>query len=353
MAAAVGCPAESFLYTSVEEQDLVAEAGQTLGLETILAILQIIDHTLARMRYSTQGRTLAETALVRICYLENLDALSSLLSQLQDGSELASPPGASSPQAAANRPRTGAPAARQDSPQASADSDPSNSKKKAELNVPAENVLTENGPAEIRPRDPLGLASSPPANGVSAATTSVPIPAGGGGPADRAERPLVRFDAGLIEQSSSSDTDSPTASESPRTITSENASAVWQRALASLSGGILAGSAAYAERIATSAPNRLVVSFPERYNFHKSVCERPEQLSQLQRAVSEAAGGHVQIEFALFACDKGSNGPVVQQPVKTSATGRQWLAEKSNEPFVRQVAEIFGATPFRADPPAE
>ena len=66
MAAAVGCPADTFLHTSAAEHEQLIAAGKQLGLETILAIMQILDHTLSRLRYSTQGRTLAEMALVRI-----------------------------------------------------------------------------------------------------------------------------------------------------------------------------------------------------------------------------------------------------------------------------------------------
>ena len=85
MTAAVGCPAETFLHTSAAEHARLAAAGQQLGLETILAIMQIIDQTLSRLRYSTQSRTLAEMALVRIANLENLDSLSDLIAQLRGG----------------------------------------------------------------------------------------------------------------------------------------------------------------------------------------------------------------------------------------------------------------------------
>ena len=60
-------------------------AGKRLGLETMLAIMQILDQTLSRMRYSTQGRILAELALVRICQLEDLDELAELIAQLRSG----------------------------------------------------------------------------------------------------------------------------------------------------------------------------------------------------------------------------------------------------------------------------
>ena len=65
MVAAVGCPSEAFLYTSPSGAEGIAAAGKQLGLSTLLAIMQILDQTLSRMRYSTQGRILAELALVQ------------------------------------------------------------------------------------------------------------------------------------------------------------------------------------------------------------------------------------------------------------------------------------------------
>ena len=63
----------------------IAAAGQRLGLQTVLAVMQILDQTLSRMRYSTQGRILAELALVRICHLEDLEELSQIIAQIRGG----------------------------------------------------------------------------------------------------------------------------------------------------------------------------------------------------------------------------------------------------------------------------
>ena len=101
MAAAVDCPADSFLYASPSRQEEVAAAGKRLGLTTVLAVMQILDHALARMRFSTQSRILAELALVRICSLEDLAALPALIAQLQSG---AVGGGATAPKAAAQPP---------------------------------------------------------------------------------------------------------------------------------------------------------------------------------------------------------------------------------------------------------
>jgi DNA polymerase-3 subunit gamma/tau len=111
MAAAAGCPADAFLYASGAAGSEVAEAGRRLGLQTVLAAMQILDQTLARLRFSTQGRVLAELAIVRLCQLEELDEIAAWIGQLQSGVPAAavsrspaappSPPGASAPGAPA------------------------------------------------------------------------------------------------------------------------------------------------------------------------------------------------------------------------------------------------------------
>ncbi len=85
LVAAVGCPNDAFLYTSPSGGEQVVAAAQQLGLDSLLAAMQILDQTLSRMRYSTQGRILAELALVRISHLEDLDDLSAVIAQLQAG----------------------------------------------------------------------------------------------------------------------------------------------------------------------------------------------------------------------------------------------------------------------------
>ena len=85
MAAAVGCGTETMLYVSPGNFPQVRQCGQRLGLSAILAAMQILDQTLSRLRYSTQGRILTELALVRICQLEELEELPALIAELQAG----------------------------------------------------------------------------------------------------------------------------------------------------------------------------------------------------------------------------------------------------------------------------
>lgn len=83
MALLCGCGPDSLLFASGASENRVREYAAALGLETILAAMQITDQTLARLKLSTQARLLVEMALVRICALKDLDHLSEIIVQLQ------------------------------------------------------------------------------------------------------------------------------------------------------------------------------------------------------------------------------------------------------------------------------
>ncbi|MHB8900804.1 MAG: DNA polymerase III subunit gamma/tau [Thermoguttaceae bacterium] len=92
MAAAAGCPNDILLYAAPGRREEVSELGRKLGLQTTLVAMQILDQTLSRLRYSAQGRILAELAVVRICSLENLDDLAVLIEGLRSGGPNSSVP---------------------------------------------------------------------------------------------------------------------------------------------------------------------------------------------------------------------------------------------------------------------
>ena len=83
MAVSVGGGPELLLQASAADYPAIADAAKRWGVETILAAVQILDQTLARMRQSVHVRTLAEMALVRMARLEDLDTLPELIAQLR------------------------------------------------------------------------------------------------------------------------------------------------------------------------------------------------------------------------------------------------------------------------------
>jgi len=75
-------------------------------LQTILAVVQIIDQAVTRMRQSTHVRTLLEVALVQITSLDELDDLAVVIGQLQSGRIPTSAPTAARTGQPAKRPAT-------------------------------------------------------------------------------------------------------------------------------------------------------------------------------------------------------------------------------------------------------
>jgi DNA polymerase-3 subunit gamma/tau len=86
LAAALGASPEIMLHSTGEEYAELAKTGRDLGIETLLATLQIMDQALVRMKTSIHPRVLLEVAVVRICRLEALDDLAALVGQIQTGS---------------------------------------------------------------------------------------------------------------------------------------------------------------------------------------------------------------------------------------------------------------------------
>jgi DNA polymerase-3 subunit gamma/tau len=83
MTTVVGCGPDQMLYALPSQAPEVAEVGRQLGLSTVLAIGQILDHTGARLRVSMHARTLVEMAIVRICQIGELDDLAELIAELR------------------------------------------------------------------------------------------------------------------------------------------------------------------------------------------------------------------------------------------------------------------------------
>ncbi len=88
--ASVGCGPEQMLEGAGLGVDLAA-IGRTTGTETVLAMLQILDQALSRMRTSGHAAVLAEMAVIRLAKLEDLESLASLVQGLAVDQPTAAP----------------------------------------------------------------------------------------------------------------------------------------------------------------------------------------------------------------------------------------------------------------------
>ena len=308
MAATVGCPADALLHISAGEVAAVQSAGQRLGLETTLAVLQILDQTISRLKYLTHPRTVAEIALVRICKLEDLDALPQLISQIREGLP-AIPEGTA---ASATAQPLGSAAA---------------SKKKYDEPVEGTKSTSLGGTA-LRSAFVKDAAVSDNTSAVGSTVLAGDSQGNGKSHAPPAE---------LGEQSAP--TEEFTRRTSQISDTSQGSTwDIWQLAAEQL-GGLAGEKAMQAENAAICAPNQLVVTFPKRYNFCKQFCERPEIAQQLRDNLSRLAGQELRLEFRLN--DDEPHQPEGPQKVVNS---RQRMYEACQRTFVRQAMELFDAS---------
>jgi DNA polymerase-3 subunit gamma/tau len=254
--------------------------------------MQILDHTLARLRYSTQGRILAELALVRIANLEDLTDLPSLIAQIQGAIPLQT--GAGTPGQARTAP-----------PAAAASQEAYPAKKKAPELPP---------PDLVKPVAPEREASAE-----SPGTPHLPTPA------DPSPKP-------------------------PASFTTENPTELWSQAISQFQG-FAAEHAKHFAHAAISAPNRLVISFREAYTFSRSICERPDQKTKFEQILSELTGRRMLVEFRLLEEEK-SVVQAAEAPSRAAAV-QQRGGQVASHPMIRRAAELFHAHPLRVDEPSE
>jgi DNA polymerase-3 subunit gamma/tau len=289
LAAFVGCSSDLLLHTSAAEQPHLQALGQQLGLETLLAMAQILDQTLIRLRQTTHARTLVELALVRLCKLDDLDALPNLLAELRG-------------QGTGDRGQgTGT------------RSMPSGPVLSTKHSVPGTSLtaatgLDDNPKSKIQNPKSADLEPSPP-------------------PAPQKKTP----------ENLEREPTAPTPDALP--LDDQAATVTWRQTLTEI-GDMTADFAARAERIAISAPNRLVVSFRKAYTQAQQYCERPERRQKLEQTFSRLAGRNIRIDFATLP-DESLGQPDERPAQKPPVNRRQRQQELMRHPLIRKAAELF------------
>lgn len=324
MVLAAGCPAELLLFVPSRHAGEVAAVGRRLGLDTLLAAMQILDHALARMQYSTQGRVLAEMALVRLCELEDLVALPSLVAQLSGGAATAPVSGAAtSPPSSRMEKSFGGGSPGQGSP--------------ATHEKPV--GLAEAFTAATSSRAP----GAPTTDGATPSDgTSMPSKgAGSASPTDSVESGL-----GLAPEAKTRAGSAAAVASPPLLLSPENATEVWSRVIAAVRG-FAADNARQFARVSLAGPDRLVVSFRPAYTVAKEFCEQPEQKARFEQVLADLTGRQVTLEFAILA----DEGAASHGPTRPALAPHQRLVQASQHPMVRRAAELLGARPVRVDDP--
>lgn len=78
MAVTVGCDASMLRHASASMHQALHDLGEQWGLQTVLAVVGLIDQTLVRTRHSVYARVLLEATLIQICNLPDLQHIVNL-----------------------------------------------------------------------------------------------------------------------------------------------------------------------------------------------------------------------------------------------------------------------------------
>ena len=311
MAAAVGCTADLMLQVPPDEHEQLVTAGQQAGLPTLLAMAQILDECLVRLRQSSHPRILAEISLVRICQIEDLEQLATLISQVRGGgprptnTKPAPAPPPNKPKLPQHEPASITPSVQQ-TPNEPAPPEPAASENTESEPALPEPVAFENTESEPALAESVAFENTEPAN-------------------------TGRQDTEPVQQ---------------REIHSGNVETIWKEVLSQLED-MTSDFAQFYDRVSVSAPNRLVVSFQAGYSFKKESCERVDRKAKIERTLSQIVGRPMLVDLAVLP-EEVHESPT-QQPKKSR---RQRMRETEANPLVSKALEVFDAEVQRVEEPA-
>jgi len=320
--ASVGCGAELMLQGDGLGVDLAAVGRQT-GTVTLLAMLQIVDHALGRMRSSGHAAVLAEMAIVRLASLEDLDSLADAVERV--GTEPAATTAPATRLAPANRP---APAARPAAAVRSAE--PEREKKTTDLTQPA--------PVVARP-EAVAVDHQPKPAAVEPASVGIAEPPRAAGSLPEEVLPAAAAQADIPPSLPSDPLDS------------------WRRGAEAV-GGLAVDFAELASR-ATWRDDVLEVVLPGSAGNAAAFLRRPEIAAGLTRALAELVGRPVRHclviesthEPATANSESGRQASAAAERGRPATSQIAMLREAAEHPMVAHVRTLFDAAVRKVEPP--
>ncbi len=302
MACLVGCGEALMLNCSVDDLPRLKELAGTLGVEKVLAILQVLDQSLVKARLSASVRTMLETAVVRCSHLQNLDLIPQLIEQLQSGS-------------------VAVPAARTSPARAAKKKPPS--------------VSPEPTPSPAKP--------FPPKPSPSMQTPATPAPAPSPTPVPRPEEipPPVKS---APEKSQTGNGQAPSTAPAPTTVTEKiaaapassagapaNIEATWKDVLAEFNDLTSDSAGNYASLDLDG--ERLTVTLKSAVD--QTMCDRPGAKERLEEALKQKTGQNIRLDFKVSAV------PEKKPPRPQHISRRQRIRNAEQNEFVKLAMDML------------
>ncbi len=339
MALLCGCGPESLLFASGESEKRVREYAAALGMETILAAMQISDQTLGRLKLSTQARLLVEMALVRICALKDLDHLSEILVQFQEAapqaktaSQMVTPPQATRPVLTETK-ESGKNTQNENSIREVPERKITESPYVPTRSFSQEVKQTDAEPSEKR-ADALNQEDAVKKNENSGHEARLSAPAG---------LPKAHVKEAREEDLPPDDVMAVLRDDySPKNAKTDSPAVVYQDGLRRLGGRYFSDLGEFEAIHADTAAGTVTVSYPFTQNFAVNFLKMSESFQQLQKDISAQLGFSVKIIFAV------AENPEIPPPAKENFA-ENIIHTPVDHPLVTALETFFGGTVVRAE----
>ena len=307
MAITVGCEPSLLQHTSASMQSELAELGSRWGLQTVLAVIGLVDQTLVRIRHSVYSRVLLEATLIQICNLPDLQNIANLA---------AASGTVASGQARSKTGRAGSAPVK---------------------SLPAPSIATD----EKKKRSLITAEEDQPPAMMVAESTSEPD--GTTGDEAQVAAPAQAKPAQAQAKPTQSETRAKDA------LSTNDTEAVWKRAM----GEFEDMTATLARNVISVAPVRaghLRLTFPAESNLAMRRCETTEHVAEITSTLSRLTGTPMTIEFHAAA---PKARPKVAAAVAKGPSRMQRMKDLENNPLIQACVETLGAEIVRIDRPRD
>lgn len=314
MIVGVGCDASLLRYAAPSMHDSLNDLVERWGLQTVMAIVGLIDETLVRIRLSVHSRVLLEAAVIQACHLPDLQSIVDLTAAAgaanSRGAKLTAGRGPAPTKTATKR----------GEPNSDAE------KKNGPLNAPAESTA---------PRQPEDEVSS----------------------ASRDRQPTDRQPADRQRRQATEPADpgpSPRPIESPtladvEPVTEKDLQGCWQQVLAEMDP-MTATLVKAARGVSVTQPGTICLLFAATASLAMSRCGKPESREEIVRTLQRVSGKRATLVLEADAAEQTAKR-VVEKPKQRNRMQR--MREIEANPLVRSCVELLGAEIVRVDTPRQ
>ena len=360
MTVTVGCDASLMRHTSVALNDELKTLGDRWGLQTVLAVVGLIDQTLVRIRHSVYARVLLEATVIQICNLpdlQNIADLAAAASAAGGNVSQAKRPAAPAEKKNVAKPTPQPPAtepapATKDAPTATPDPKANGSTVATSPQVDTPTASSSPIPAPHIDATPKASDQSESAVAVAVATTAGGIAAAAvathvTAPAEPSPQPTASVEESVDV------TQSPTPEAAPvavaqiavQTLTASNATEIWNQAIenAETATGTLARAA---QRVELSGTDTLSLVFGGKLSLTRF--DVPEHKGAMATAVSNLVGQNIKLHCKAVPTKPVASKP---EPRQSSKDKMQRMREIENNPLVKTCIDIFEAEMVKVDHP--